>query len=161
MSQTQAPGPREPWYKDGLQFSCTQCGNCCTGAPGYVYVTREEIERIAAFIGREGRGLTRTHVRRVGRRLSLTEDRRTCDCCFLERTDDGRRVCGIYSVRPLQCRTWPFWSVNLRSRAAWEAAARDCPGIGRGRRRSFVQIEIRRKANRWEDLSPCPTHSAK
>ena len=25
----------EPWYQDGLQFRCTRCGNCCTGAPGY------------------------------------------------------------------------------------------------------------------------------
>ena len=24
----------EPWYADGLAFTCTQCGNCCTGGPG-------------------------------------------------------------------------------------------------------------------------------
>jgi len=26
---------KEPWYKDGLKFSCSGCGDCCTGAPGY------------------------------------------------------------------------------------------------------------------------------
>ena len=27
------------WYRDGLRFECTRCGACCTGAPGYVWVT--------------------------------------------------------------------------------------------------------------------------
>ena len=39
------------WYRDGLQFECTQCGNCCTGDPGYVWVTPEEIKAIAAKDG--------------------------------------------------------------------------------------------------------------
>jgi hypothetical protein len=37
-----------PWYKDGLRFTCTGCGDCCTGAPGYVWVNKEEIEALAA-----------------------------------------------------------------------------------------------------------------
>src|SRR5438105_3224904 len=28
----------EPWYQDGLRFSCTRCGHCCTGEPGFVWV---------------------------------------------------------------------------------------------------------------------------
>ncbi|MFM7740581.1 MAG: YkgJ family cysteine cluster protein, partial [Planctomycetota bacterium] len=28
----------EPWYKDGLRFQCSQCGDCCTGGAGYVWV---------------------------------------------------------------------------------------------------------------------------
>ena len=39
----------KPWYQDGLQFSCTGCGNCCTGPAGYVWVSEEEIVRIAEF----------------------------------------------------------------------------------------------------------------
>ena len=27
----------------GLRFECTQCGDCCTGAPGYVWVNKAEI----------------------------------------------------------------------------------------------------------------------
>ena len=34
-SMNAAPG--EPWYRDGLRFQCTQCGNCCTGDPGVVW----------------------------------------------------------------------------------------------------------------------------
>ena len=30
------------WYEDGLRFSCSQCGNCCTGPPGAVWFTDNE-----------------------------------------------------------------------------------------------------------------------
>ena len=43
----------EPWYKDGLQFECSQCGDCCTGAPGYVWVNKQEIAALAADIGED------------------------------------------------------------------------------------------------------------
>ena len=37
--------PRQPsdaWYaEEGLAFECTGCGDCCTGAPGYVWVIRD------------------------------------------------------------------------------------------------------------------------
>jgi uncharacterized protein len=145
----------QPWYHKGLRFACEQCGGCCTGAPGYVFVTGEEIDRIAAFLGRPGRGLTKEHLRRVGIRRSLTEDGPTGDCCFLQRRN-GKLACRIYSVRPLQCRTWPFWESNLRSPDHWAAAADGCPGINRGAHHDLVQIQIRRNAKRWEDLPQCP-----
>ena len=37
----------QPWYAEGLKFTCTQCGNCCTGGPGFVWISREEIRRLA------------------------------------------------------------------------------------------------------------------
>src|SRR5438874_1233048 len=140
-----------PWYRQGLNFTCTQCGNCCTGAPGYVYVSPEEIARISAFLGRTDGTLDKSHLRRVGKRLSLTEDKPSGNCCFLVHKD-GKRMCSIYPVRPLQCRTWPFWDINLDSIDDWNEAAVNCPGMNRGKRHDFVQIEIRRKAKRIEDL---------
>jgi uncharacterized protein len=144
-----------PWYQDGLCFACQQCGGCCTGAPGYVFVTGAEIEKIAAFLGRPGKGLTKMHLRRVGIRRSLTEDGRTGDCCFLKRAD-GKLACRIYPVRPLQCRTWPFWESNLRSPEHWAAAGDGCPGIDHGPSCDLKHIQIRRNARRWEDLPECP-----
>lgn len=146
------PNSDGQWYREGLRFECTQCGDCCSGAPGYVYVTPEEIDAIAAFIGRPGQGLTRDHLRPVGRGHSLTEHRKTGDCCFLKTTKDGKRTCSIYPVRPLQCRTWPFWESNLDEPDAWKNAARNCPGMNKGPRYDFVQIEVRRTARSWEDL---------
>jgi uncharacterized protein len=142
---------RSPWYQAGLQFSCTQCGNCCTGAPGYVYLSREEVGRIAAFIGRTDGTLGKAHLRRVGFRYSLTEDKKNGDCCFLK-TEDGKRTCSIYPVRPLQCRTWPFWNVLLDSPEEWADAATGCPGMNKGTKYDFVQVEVRRTAKRTEDL---------
>ena len=39
----------------------------------------------------------------------------------------------VYPVRPLQCRTYPFWPEVLASRQAWQREARRCEGINRGR----------------------------
>jgi Fe-S-cluster containining protein len=43
----------KPWYKEGLRFKCTACGDCCTGAPGFVWVNKEEMEALAAAAGVE------------------------------------------------------------------------------------------------------------
>ena len=134
----------EKWYSQGLKFTCTQCGNCCGGSPGYVWATREEIRKIAEFLGRADGWLDSEHLRRVGLRYSLTE-RENGDCIFLKR-ENGKAMCGIYPVRPLQCRTWPFWDELLESREAWADTHRTiCPGMNSGKHHDFVQIEITRK----------------
>lgn len=138
---------KQEWYQDGLKFSCTQCGNCCSGDPGYVWATKEEIRRIAEFLGREDGWLDGKHLRRVGFRYSLTE-RRDGDCIFLKR-DNGKAMCSIYPVRPLQCRTWPFWNGVLSSETAWNETARKCPGMNTGRHYEYVQIEGIRTQKEW------------
>ena len=100
------------WYADGLHFECGQCGQCCTGEPGYVWVSRHELGLIAKFLKVSEAELRDDHTRRVGLRISLTE-RPNGDCTFLNNAKEGGG-CRIYSVRPLQCRTWPFWNLNLR-----------------------------------------------
>lgn len=136
-------GRSAKWYAGGLSFSCTQCGNCCSGPPGFVWVTREEIARIARFLGRANGRLDKDHVRRVGLRTSLTE-KPDGDCIFLQRRE-GKAYCGVYDARPVQCRTWPFWNENLRTPADWEAAQEKCPGMGRGTHYGFVAIEELRR----------------
>lgn len=136
------------WYAGGLSFACTQCGNCCTGPPGYVFLTRDEASKIAEFLGRTDGSLSPAELRRVGPKLSLTEHANG-DCVFLKQVD-GKRICSVYPVRPLQCRTWPFWDSNLDSPAAWREAARTCPGIDAGRKHEYVQIERIRLARDWK-----------
>lgn len=133
----------EKWYQDGLKFSCTRCGACCSGDPGYVWVTQEDVKRIAEFLGYENGRLEKTEIRRVGFRHSLTE-RANGDCIYLERYEDGLTGCKIHPVRPLQCRTWPFWPENLRSPGSWERSAAKCPGMNRGEHFNFVSIEALR-----------------
>lgn len=118
----------------GLRFSCTQCGNCCTGPTGYVLFTPEEAGRMAAALGVDTETFTTTYTREtdLGRSLREVRTPRGYDCVFLERDGSGLARCRIYQARPGQCRTWPFWKSNLRDRGAWERAARTCPGINRG-----------------------------
>ena len=131
---------RDKWYKGGLRFGCMGCGSCCTGEPGYVWVSRDEIRHIAKYLGREGDWLGKDQIRRVGFRYSLTE-KSNGDCIFLQHDSDGKRMCSIYPVRPLQCRTWPFWTVNLRSVSAWREASLKCPGMNNGYQYTFKAIE--------------------
>lgn len=115
------------WYSQGLHFECTQCGNCCSGAPGYVWVTPEDMHRMAEFLKMPFEDFTRTFVRQIGSRYSLTE-KLNYDCAFLTR-QGGKAGCSVYGARPMQCRTWPFWNDNLKSESAWKKASTKCPGM--------------------------------
>jgi Fe-S-cluster containining protein len=117
----------DPWYQDGLHFQCTRCGNCCTGAPGYVWVSEEEIEAIALHRAQSPQAVTTLHTRQVGRRRSLRE-RPNGDCVFY----DCQQGCTIYPARPRQCRTWPFWESNVVTPEAWHRTCEICPGSGKG-----------------------------
>ena len=126
-----------PWYRDGLCFSCTQCGNCCTGAPGVVWVTDEEIARIAEVTGMSLGEVRLFHTRIVGGRVSLREHANG-DCVFF---DSAQRTCTIYTARPVQCRTWPFWNSNLESPKTWDDVKSGCPGAGHGTLYSLEDVE--------------------
>ncbi len=125
-----------PWYDDGLQFGCTRCGACCTGAPGYVWVDEDEIERLAKLRGEQVDEFARRFVRLVGRRYSLTE-RSNGDCVFWDRASG----CTVYEARPNQCRTWPFWRENIETPEDWRDVRRTCPGAGQGQLHSSAVIE--------------------
>lgn len=137
MSKNAQEHENGPWYKDGLHFACTGCGNCCTGAPGVVWVEEEEIEQIADHLEKPIEEIRLMHTRQVRGRVSLTEYAKG-DCTFF---DTQTRNCRIYPVRPLQCQTWPFWKSNLKSPASWQSIQRNCPGAGNGDFVSLDEIE--------------------
>jgi Fe-S-cluster containining protein len=64
---------------------------------------------------------------------SIQVPRYGLDCIFLDRASKpGKALCSLYDLRPMQCRTWPFWSQNLENPEAWAAAGKECPGINSG-----------------------------
>ena len=131
--------PPEPWYKDGLNFTCSQCGDCCTGGPGVVWVTDDELKEIATYLDKPLGEIRLFHTRMVRGRLSLTEFQNG-DCTFF---DPEKRHCKVYPVRPTQCRTWPFWTSNLSSEEKWQETCKYCPGSGTGAFFSLEEIEER------------------
>jgi len=125
------------WYESGLRFTCTRCGHCCTGAPGHVWVTGDEEEKIAALRGLPPEEFARKYVRQVGDRRSLIEQSGG-DCVFL-RAD---RTCEIHEVKPRQCVVFPFWPHTVSTNKNWDAAAQRCPGMGNGTLHTADEIDV-------------------
>lgn len=116
-----------PWYQDGLRFECTQCGRCCRG-PGNVWVTDDEIERLAVHVERSVEAFRAEYVKRAGRRGLVLTQKRNQDCVFW----NEEHGCQVYSSRPRQCLTYPFWRANLTSEYEWQSERRSCPGVNQG-----------------------------
>lgn len=128
---------RRPWYGKGLRFECQRCGNCCRGEPGDVWVTTKEIGSISSYMKESPDGFARKYLRKVGRRTSLLEFQNG-DCIMYS------NGCRVYKARPKQCRTFPFWSSNLKGRNTWEELKEFCPGVDRGRLHTMHEIEQQR-----------------
>ena len=126
---------KRPWYADGLRFQCQECGDCCRGPGGYVWVTMEEARDIANQLDMDFDRFAKTMLRQTLSGLALVDGPRG-DCPFLE--NGG---CRIYAHRPIQCRTWPWWDENLASENRWTDAASRCPGMNKGEVHSQLVID--------------------
>ncbi|MCD8352125.1 MAG: YkgJ family cysteine cluster protein [Planctomycetaceae bacterium] len=131
--------PKRPWYAEGLHFQCQGCGDCCRGPGGYVWVTMQEAQEIAAAIAMEFDRFAATMLRQTPSGLALVDGVHG-DCPLL----DAKGGCLVYHKRPIQCRTWPWWDENLASPGRWEDAATRCPGMNKGPAHSLVYIESER-----------------
>ena len=115
------------------------------GEPGTIYVSPTEIETIAASIDLPVDDFTAQYLYPFRDSYSIKEDARG-RCLFF---DEG---CTIYDIRPVQCRTYPFWFSNLRSEDRWHSVERQCPGVGRGRLYSRDEIvDLIQKSMLFED----------
>ena len=126
-----------------LPFDCTGCGNCCK-TTGNVYMSPEEVIAAASY-----KNMTTEHFidQYADFKLETTETKAAsaisagggdvpwillknrapengegpAACVFLDRETNQ---CGIYSVRPIQCSTYPFWSNILESEQNWNDEVR-------------------------------------
>jgi Fe-S-cluster containining protein len=114
----------KPWFQEGLKFKCTGCGKCCTGAPGYVYLSNTDIKNLSEHFKMSSEDFCKKYTRLVDGIHALLDRAPTYDCIFLENSK-----CSVYESRPVQCRTFPWWVGNLRTPADWEEAATHCEGI--------------------------------
>ncbi len=121
------------------KFSCQNCHFCCSGSPGYVFLSKDEIIELSNYTGLDFDSFIEIYCRKIDYGMyymvSLKE-RDNYDCVFL--TKDG---CSVYSARPLQCRTYPFWKGIADSVEAWNEEAKSCPGIGKGKKYSAKEAD--------------------
>ena len=114
------------FFSSGIHFECQQCGFCCTGSSGTIFVSSEEIKEIAKFLKIAEKDFIENYLYPFRNSYSIKE-KENGDCLFYE------KGCKIYPVRPGQCRTYPFWIKNLRNEKNWELTKKECPGIGKGK----------------------------
>jgi|SRR3989344_2746691 len=112
------------WFSEGLRFKCTGCGKCCTGTPGYVFLSEQDLHRLAEHFQLTPEEFAKQYTRKEEDRLALIDQPSTGDCIFLK-----DKKCTVYQARPMQCQTFPWWLHNLRNPEDWNEASRRCEGI--------------------------------
>jgi uncharacterized protein len=120
----------------GLRFECQPGCTACCEQKGFVYLTEEDVPRMAQFLGMTQTAFERRYVYHTRNRRRLRVPRES-PCSFLR--DGG---CSIHPAKPTQCRIFPFWPELLESRREWLKTAKYCPGMGKG---PLIQIEAARE----------------
>jgi Fe-S-cluster containining protein len=108
------------------EAACATCeGRCCTGESGYIYVTKNEIEKIANSLEMEVNDFRVKYLFQKGYKFSIKENKYndSYECVFYDRKTNG---CKIYMARPNQCKTFPFWDY-FKTRV--DELKKECPGI--------------------------------
>ncbi len=118
----------KPLYQRmSLCFECTQCGRCCIGGSDhFVFLCAGEAETIRDYLQLSTSWFRRRYLGRDEGDL-VVQSRPNGACIFLKNDQ-----CRIYPVRPLQCRTYPFWPEILKNRKNWNQEAVRCEGVNRG-----------------------------
>ncbi|TXD38507.1 YkgJ family cysteine cluster protein [Lujinxingia vulgaris] len=107
------------------RFECTRCQRCCA-RPGQVEFSAPEAFLAASFLQLPLAELTEAYMQPEGDGWIIDVDEGS-PCPFL-----GKDGCVIHSVKPSQCRTYPFWPELIDEPGAWQAEAAWCEGIGQG-----------------------------
>ncbi len=110
----------------GLRFTCQPGCTACCRQPGWVYVSRDDVDRAAAFVGMAVEDFEARYVVRFRHRMRLRKPARE-QCPFLEESG-----CRIHPAKPSQCRLFPFWPELVQERGNWNKTGEYCPGIGQG-----------------------------
>ena len=129
----------QPFYTEGLYFSCTRCSVCCRFESGFVFLTENDVSRLAAECQMAYTEFVDIYCRWVPSLINNTErlsliEKSDLDCIFW---DSG---CKVYNSRPLQCKAFPFWSSVLDFKDSWERAKISCPGMDQGKLHTHAEI---------------------
>ncbi|MBW7857467.1 MAG: YkgJ family cysteine cluster protein [Leptonema sp. (in: Bacteria)] len=136
-----------------FKWTCTACGQCCRG-PGAVYFTENDLVNIRQYLNLDKP--SKTNQEKWNRILKKLVQKKQNNF-FVHQTDDAcmflgkDNKCTIYEVRPLQCRTFPFWTSNFEGKESYQALKALSPGVRNGRGQPFSNQDVVIKTNRTED----------
>ena len=117
----------DAWWADGVSFQCQpDCGRCCDQPGGIVYLAPTDAEKLAEHAGMDVEAwLRRDCTKTLDGRYILRSRQGDGICIYL----NEKKQCNVYQVRPQQCKAFPWWSENLRSKRSWNKVKESCPGL--------------------------------
>jgi hypothetical protein len=109
-----------------MRFQCQSgCIRCCE-QKGFVYLTGDDIARIAAHLAMTRAEFKRHYLCGTAPLLRFRKPRLR-QCPFL--LTNG---CSIHAVKPLQCKAFPYWPELMAKASERRETAKFCPGMNRG-----------------------------
>lgn len=138
------------FYSQGLRFECQRCSFCCGKTPGFVYLSRTDLLRLCEHFNLGVKEFTEKYCRWAdyyyGATVLALFEEKNCDCVL------WNQGCSAYEARPVQCRTYPFWSWIVADSQTWNDCAKDCPGMNNGK--LWNQEYIAQNAQAYEENKP-------
>mgnify|MGYP000993850290 CR=1 FL=1 len=126
------------FFSNGLNFSCKQCSYCCRHEPGFVYLSKNDLTKLCTWFKLNAVDFCKKYCRWVyyydGTEVLCLQEKENYDCIYWD------KGCIIYEARPVQCKTYPFWSTILKDKETWDNEADFCPGINKGTLHSAEEI---------------------
>lgn len=136
-------------YTENLKFKCAQCKNCCCLEGGVVLLSKTDLEKLCKWTELTEEQFKKVYCRKLenadGKTYLCLKDKNKTECIFWNK----EKGCEAYSARPVQCRTYPFWTKILESKSSWEAEKTFCPGINEGN--EVPQEEARAQLKLYEE----------
>ena len=133
-------------YEKGIRFECQGSGKCCVSREsyGFVYLSDNDLKRFSNFFKLSIKKFKEEYCQITDGFVHLIEKTElNGNCIFLK-----DKKCSVYTCRPSQCRTWPFWNENMNAKVWNENISINCPGIGKGK---IIKYKIIKKLLK-EDL---------
>ncbi len=147
---TSAENKLSKFFKDGINFSCEMCGECCKGYNnGEVYLYEEDIERLINCLNKKGekytfKSFSKKYVKIIntsfywkdpgearGKNYSFNalgfkfkgSDEH---CAFI----DSNNLCTVHNDRPFQCRAYPVgWNMLINNERNFRKYSKNCPAL--------------------------------
>ena len=133
-------------YKEGIRFECQGSGKCCVSREsyGFVYLSDNDLKRFSNYFKLSIKKFKEEYCQITDGFVHLIEKTElNGNCIFLK-----DKKCSVYTCRPSQCRTWPFWNENMNAKVWNKNISINCPGIGKGK---IIKYKIIKKLLK-EDL---------